>query len=325
MRRRDFVMAALMAPALPSFQAYAQPAPGKVWRVGYLYPGNEDDPVTQEGLDVFRTHLAKLGYTEGRNVVIDTKFANGTPDRLGKLARDMVAGHPDMIAAIATPAIAAAQKETNTIPIVMMPATDPIGSGFVKSLAHPGGNITGMANMYGDSLGKTMELLHELLPAAKRLAILASSNPTHPQQLIIANDAAKALGIGAISVVAPNESDLGQAFEKITAERCDALFVLADPVRPPIVTLAARAKLPAVYQYVGFVDLGGLASYGAEFKAIIRKGAEYAVRIFKGANPAETPVEQPVAFELAINLKTAKELGLSVPGSILARADKIIE
>jgi putative ABC transport system substrate-binding protein len=223
------------------------------------------------------------------------------------------------------PAIGAAQKATSTIPIVMMPATDPVGSGFVKSLAHPGGNITGMANMFGDTVGKSMELLHRLLPATKRVAILASSNPAHPQQLTIASEAAKTLGINPIPVIAPNQSDLEQAFEEMTAERCEALFVLADPVRPPIVALAAKAKIPAVYQFAGYVVLGGLASYGVKFDAVYRKGAEYTARIFKGANPAEMPVEQPVVFELAINLKTAKELGLNIPEGILARADKIIE
>src|SRR6185312_2340362 len=140
-------------------------------------------PVDRAGYDLFRSELARLGFAEGKNVVIDAKWANGKPDKLGGLAKEIVAAHPDVVVAIATPAIAAAQKATSTIPIVMMPATDPIGSGFVKSLAHPGGNITGMANMYGDSLGKSIELLHGLLPAAKRLALLASSNPTHPQQL----------------------------------------------------------------------------------------------------------------------------------------------
>lgn len=325
MKRRDLVAALLTIPIARPSVAFAQSSSSKVWRVGYLYPGNLDNPSDQAGFDLFRSELRRLGFPEGANLVIDARFAKGNPDTLDALAKAVAAARPDVIVAIATPAIAAAQKASNTIPIVMMPATDPIGSGFVRSLARPGGNITGMANMYGDSVGKSVELLHSLLPAARRIAVLMSSNPTHPQQLEIANAATKALGLVTIPVMAPSQNDLEQAFEKMRAEKCDALFVLADPVRPPIVQLAAKAKVPAVYQYAGYVDLGGLASYGAEFSAILRKGAEYVVRIFKGANPAETPVEQPVVFELAINLKTAKELGLTIPETILARADRIIE
>lgn len=164
-----------------------------------------------------------------------------------------------------------------------------------------------------------------LLPDSKRIAVLMSSNPTHPQQLEIATSAMKALGLVAVPAMAPAQDDLPRVFEKMRADSCDALFVLADPVRPPIVTLAAEAKLPAIYQYAGFVELGGFASYGAEFSAILRKGAEYAVRIIKGAIPSETPVEQPIVFELVINMRTAKELGVKVPDAILARADRVIE
>jgi putative ABC transport system substrate-binding protein len=325
MKRRDFVAALLTISITRPSVAFAQSSSSKVWRVGYLYPGNLDNPSDRAGFDLFRSELGRLGFPEGEHLVIDAKFAKGEPDTLDALAKAVAEARPDVIVAIATPAIAAAQKASNTIPIVMMPATDPIGSGFVRSLARPGGNITGMANMYADSVGKSVELLHSLLPAANRVAVLMSSNPTHPQQLEIASTVTKALGLVTIPVMAPNQNDLEQAFEKMRAEKCEALFVLADPVRPPIVQLAAKAKIPAVYQYGGYVDLGGLASYGAEFNAILRKGAEYVVRIFKGADPAETPVEQPVVFELVINLKTAKELGLTIPETILARADRIIE
>lgn len=308
-----------------SIVTFAQAASGKIWRVGYLYPGDLDNPSDRAALDVFRSELGRLGFHEGDNLVIDPKWARGQPNTLISLAQEMVDARPDVIVAIATPAIAAAQKVTATVPIVMMPATDPIGSGFVKSLAKPGGNITGMANMYGDSVGKTVELLHSLLPDARRIAVLMSSNPTHPQQLEIATASLKTLGLAPIPVSAPSQDDLPQAFEKMQAEGCDAIFVLADPVRPPIVTLAARARIPAIYQYAGFVEMGGFASYGAEFSAILRKGAEYTVRIIKGAKPSETPVEQPIVFELVINMRTAKELGAKVPDAILARADRVIE
>jgi putative ABC transport system substrate-binding protein len=325
MKRREFVATSLAIAIMRPNIAFAQQPSSKVWRVGYLYPGNLDNSSDRAGFDVFRSELGRLGFPEGAHLVIDAKFAKGRPDTLDVLAKEIADAHPDVIVAIATPAIAAAQKATDKIPIVMMPATDPVGSGFVNSLAHPGGNITGMANMYGDSVGKSIELLHSILPAAKRIAVLMSSNPTHPQQLEIAVTAMKALGLAATPVMAPSQNDLEQAFEKMRMENCDALFVLADPPRPPIVQLAAKAKIPAIYQYAGFVELGGLASYGAEFNAILRKGAEYVVKIFRGANPADIPVEQPIVFELAINLKTAKELGLRIPEVILARADRTIE
>lgn len=318
MNRRQVIAALLMIPATP---ARAE----RVWRVGYLYSGNLDNPADRAGFDLFRSELARLGFAEGKNVIIQTAFAKGSPSALPALAKELVDFRADVIVAIATPAIAAAQRATSNIPIVMMPATDPIGSGFVKSLAHPGGNVTGMANMYGDSIGKSVELLHSLLPQVKRVAVLMSSNPTHPQQLDIARTALNALGLAAVPAMAPNQSDLEAAFDTISSEKCDALFVLADPVRPPIVKLAAKAKLPAVYQYTGYVDLGGFASYGPEFNAILRKGAEYVAKILRGAIPAETPVEQPVVFELVVNLKTARELGINVPESILVRADRIIE
>ena len=318
MNRRQVVAAFL---TISLTQAHAE----KIWRLGYLYSGSLDNPADRAGFDLFRSELAKLGFSEGKNVIIQAAFAKGNPSTLPALAKDLVDFRADVIVAIATPAIAAAQKATSTIPIVMMPATDPIGSGFVKSLARPGGNITGMANMYGDSIGKSVELLHSLLPQAKRIAVLMSSNPTHPQQFEIARSALKTVGLVAVPAIAPNQADLETAFETIEKENCDAIFVLADPVRPPIVKLAAKVKLPAVYQYTGYVDLGGFASYGSELNAILRKGAEYVARIFRGALPAETPVEQPVVFELAVNLKTAKELGIIVPEQILLRADRVIE
>jgi putative ABC transport system substrate-binding protein len=208
----------------------------------------------------------------------------------------------------------------------MAPATDPIGSGFVKSLAHPGGNVTGMANMVGDAIGKGVELLHTVLPSAKRIAVLGSNNPTRPQQYELADAAMKSLGLETVRIVAPpTPGDLAQAFETMKQENCDALFVLADVTRPAIVTLAARSRLPAIYQTSQFVPMGGLASYGVQLEAIYRKVAQYVVRIFQGAAPAEFPVEQPVVFELGLNLKTAASLGLTFPDSVMARADKVIE
>jgi putative tryptophan/tyrosine transport system substrate-binding protein len=182
-----------------------------------------------------------------------------------------------------------------------------------------------MANMVGDAVGKGVELLHTILPSARRIAVLMSNNPTHPQQYELAETSIKSLGLAAVRVVALTPGDIDQAFESIKQENCDALFVLADVTRPAIVTSAARSRIPAIYQSGPYVPLGGLASYHPKLEAIFVKVAQYCDRVFKGADPAELPVEQPVVFELAVNLKTAASLGLILPDSIMVWADKIIE
>jgi putative ABC transport system substrate-binding protein len=325
MRRRDFVSLVAHAVAFGPGIALAQKSASKVWRVAYLYPGNLDNPPDRALFDAFRAEMRELGYIEGKNLIIDNRNAEGKAERLASLVSELIALHPDLIVAVATPAIAAAKHATSTIPIVMAPATDPVGSGFIKSLARPGGNITGVANMFGDAIGKSVELLHAIVPSAKRIAVLMSANPTHPQQYELVEVAAKTLGIAIVRVIAPTPGDLEQAFDRMRHENCDALFVLADPTRPTIVSLAAQARTPAIYQFSNFVDLGGLASYGPELKPIYRNVAQYVDKIFKGANPAELPVEQPVVFEFALNLKTAMALGLTIPDNVLARANKVID
>jgi putative tryptophan/tyrosine transport system substrate-binding protein len=324
MRRREFIGLIGGVAAWP-LAAQAQQPSGKVWRVAWLSPVFADTLVDKEIMQAFRSEMRELGYVEGKNLIVDSRYGEGHIERLPLLTSELIALHPDVIVALATPAIAAAQRATSTIPIVMAPATDPIGSGFVKSLAHPGGNISGVANMYGDAIGKSVELLHTILPAAKRVAVLMSSNPTHPQQYALVGAAAKALDLMVIAIMAATPADLQQAFKEMRLQDCDALFVLADATRPTIPSLATEAKIPAIYQFSSYVDLGGLASYGAALPPMFRKAAQYVDKIFKGASPAELPVEQPVAFELALNLKTAAALGLTIPDAVLARADKVIE
>ena len=325
MERREFIGLLGGAATAWPFVALAQHSTGKVWRVAYLYPGTLSNPADSAIFQHFRTEMRDLGYIEGKNLVIDDRSADGKVDRLPSLVSELIALRPDVFVAIATPAIAAAQRATSTIPIVMAPATDPVGSGFIKSLARPGGNITGMANMFGDSTGKSLEFLQAIVPTAKRIAVLMSTNPTHPLQYEMANAAAKALGVVVVPVVAPTPADLESAFDRMRQENCDALFVVADATRPTIIPLAAKSKIPAFYQFSAFVAAGGLASYGPDLKPIYQKAAQYVDRLFKGANPAELPVEQPVGFELAVNLKTATSLGLTIPDTVLARADKVIE
>jgi putative ABC transport system substrate-binding protein len=230
-----------------------------------------------------------------------------------------------VLVTIATPAIAAAQRATSTIPIVMTPANDPIGSGFVKSFSRPGGNITGLATMYGDITSKSIDVLRAVLPDAKKIAVLMSSNPTHPSLYEASSAAARAVGLSTVPIVAATPADLERAFQDIRKENCDAVFVLADPIRLTIVALAAAASIPAIYQNTEFVEAGGLASYGPSLSIMFRRSAQYVDKIFKGAAPAELPVEQPTKFELVLNLKTAKLLNLSIPEAVVLQADKVIE
>jgi putative ABC transport system substrate-binding protein len=324
MRRRELIALIFGAAARPLVARAQQPST-KVWRVAYLYPGFLDNPPDHAIFDVFRAEMRQLGYIEGKNLVIDTRTAEGKAERLPSLINELIALKPDVIVAIATPAIAAAQRATSTIPIVMAPATDPVGSGFIKSLAHPGGNITGVANMFGDSIGKSVELLHAIQPGAKRIAVLMSTNPTHPQQYKLVETAAKTFDLAVVPITAATPADLEQAFNKMGQEKCDAVFVLADPTRPKIVSLAAERKLPTLYQFSVYADLGGLASYGASIAPLFQMAAVYVDKILKGVDPADFPVEQPVVFEFVLNLKTAAALGLRIPDSIVARADRVIE
>lgn len=319
MRRRQFLGVVGGAAAWP-LTATAQQ--GRVWRVGYLIPTFLD----ADGLlGAFVKEMSSLGYTEGINLILDKRAAEGHNDRLPALANELVALRPDAIVAVATPAVAAAQRATSKIPIIMTPATDPIGSGFVQSFAHPGGNLTGLANMYGDLTAKLLEVLHLIVPDARKICVLMSSNPTHPPLYKVASAAAEAIGLSTIPIVASTAADLDQAFQEIEKNHCDAVYVLADPIRPNIVSLAAAARIPAVYQIGEFVEAGGLASYGPNLKILFTRSAHYVDSILKGRNPADLPVEQPTKFELVINLKTAKSLGLSIPESVVFLADKVIE
>jgi putative ABC transport system substrate-binding protein len=317
MKRRAFIAGLGTGIAWPT-TIWAQQQ--KVWRIGVLF----SSPLNP-GLAIFRQQMIDQGYVEGKNFIIDARESNGRFDLLPGLAKEIIDGHPDVIVAEATPAIAAAQRATTTIPIVMSPSTDPIGSGFVKSFAHPGGNITGFANMFGDLTAKSLEILHLVVPGAKSVAVLMSTNPTHAKLFEVARDGAKRIGLSALPFVAPTPTDLERVFLEIKKTSCNALYVLADPYRPVIVEMAASAQLPAIYQYSLFVDIGGLMSYGPDVLAIFKRAATYVDKIIKGAHPSDLPVEQPTKFDFALNLKTAKALGLLIPESVALLADKVIE
>ena len=254
MRRREFIMLAGGTAVTLPLAAYAQQ--GKVWRIGYLHTTFLDTPGDAALLEAFTSELRKLGYNEGKNLIIDKRAAEGHIERLPALASELVALQPDAIVAVATPAITAARRATLTIPIVMTPAGDPVGSGFVKSLSHPGANITGLASLSGDEPAKTFEFLHTIVPGAVKIAVLMSANPTHANQYQLASAAAQALGLSTVPIVAATPEDLPRAFQDITQANCGALFVLGDPLRPAIVSLAAAARIPAGYQYREYAKLG---------------------------------------------------------------------
>jgi putative ABC transport system substrate-binding protein len=232
-----------------------------------------------------------------------------------------------VIAGGGTATIAALQRATSSIPIVMTVVADPIGSGFVKSLAKPGGNITGLANLAVDLAAKSLELLHVAAPNAKRIAVLMGPGANHEPMVEEAHAAAGALGVTIIPVMARSTpADLNDAFATMRKEDCDALVVLPRPSNMQrLVQLADASRLPAIYNVTGFVDLGGLLSYSANFTELTRQAAIYVDKILRGAHPADLPVEQPTRLELQVNLKTAKALGLTIPDSIIVRADKVIE
>jgi putative ABC transport system substrate-binding protein len=304
----------------------AQPRPGRIRRVGYLSPGALSDAGPASFLQAFRRRLAELGHREGRDVIIDAREAGGDFARLPRLAAELASLAPDVIVAAATSAALAIQRTTSSIPIVIASAADPVANGFVKSLAHPGGNITGLSNMAPDLTARTMDVLRALAPAARRIAVLMSANPSHLGVLRDARAAAQTFGAKVVALTAAVPGDLDEAFATMAKQRCDALVVPADAhLDLEIVDLAATARLPAIYQFRELVQAGGLASYGPSFVDLFRRAAAYVDRIFKGAGPAELPVEHPTKFELVINLQTAKALGLDVPATLLATAHEVIE
>jgi len=298
-------------------------------RIGYLVLNLDVNPRNR---DAFRQGLRDLGYVEGRNLVIEYRDAGGKPERLAASAAELVALNVDVIVSPGTLASLAAKRATATIPIVVPTIGDPVADGLVKSLAQPGGNVTGLSNLTNDLIGKCMQLLKEAVPGATRVAVL-----THPGSATAKTDkdfatraqaAGRSLGFVVQLIDAGRPVDLDRAFAEMSRWRANALVVMPYATllqeRARIVALAAKQRLPAVYAYRENVVAGGLMSYGADLADQFRRSAAYVDRILKGAKPADLPVEQPTKFELIINLKTAKALGLTIPQSILVRADEVI-
>jgi putative ABC transport system substrate-binding protein len=319
----------LLLLAAPLGMATAQP-PQKVPRIGYLNPGSASDPLRQRRLEVFRQGLRELGYVEGQNIAIESRWAEGKYDRYPALAADLVRLTVGVIVATGGAATQAAQQATRTIPIVMSHVLDPVGSGHVPSLARPGGNVTGISMMAPDLVGKQLELLNEVVPKVSRVALLWNpANPASAPQLRGAEAAARALGVRLQTLEAQDPQEIASAFASMTRERAGALVVLSDAIflnqRRQIAELAAKRRLPSVYGLTDFAEAGGLMVYGANLLDLERRATIYVDKILKGAKPADLPVEQPTKFELVVNGKTAKALGLTIPPSLLLRADQVIK
>jgi ABC-type uncharacterized transport system substrate-binding protein len=315
--------AMLLALCLP---AEAQ-QPNKVSRIAYLGGGSAE--LEKVWLDAFLQGLRELGYFEGKNIVVERRFAAGQYDELPELAAELVRLKVDVILAASTPVAHSVKKATSAIPVVMVVA-DPIGTGLVSSLAKPGGNLTGLSDFHGDLITKRLEILKEVVPSASRIAVL--SNPGNPSCSLQTKDlaaVAPALGVTLYAVEAKGPDDIAPGFATIKKQRAGAVVVCGDRLfsthRRSIFELSNQNRLPAIYSTKEYADAGGLMSYGANFPDLYRRAATYVDKILKGTKPADLPVEQPIKFEFVINLKTAKQIGLTIPPNVLARADKVIK
>jgi putative ABC transport system substrate-binding protein len=322
MRRREFL--AILGGAAWPLTAHAQSS-GKVPTIGFL---DATSSATQgQIVSAFSQRLRELGWLEGRNIQLEVRWAEGRRERYVEIAAEFVRLKVDVIVTYAVPAIIAVKQATSTIPIVFAAAGDPVGNGLVASLARPGGNLTGMSNQSADLVGKRIEMLREVVPALRRLAVMtnvSAANAVQEQNEVEAT--ARTLGLETVPLPIRSAADIGAAFAGLKA---DALYVVIDPLvntnRVQINTHALGARLPTMHAFREFAVAAGLMSYGPNLPDLYRRAAEYVDKILRGAKPADLPVQQPIKFDLVINLTTAKTLGVTVPPSLLARADEVIE
>jgi ABC-type uncharacterized transport system substrate-binding protein len=326
MRRREFITLLGSAAAWP-LAARAQQA-SMITRIGFL--GNSTAELEANLIGPFRDGLRALGYEEGRNIAIEYRWAEGKYERFPALIAELIASKAEVIVTAGTPASLAVKTATASIPVVMIAVGEPVATGLVASLARPGGNITGVTSISPEIEGKRLELLREVMPDLAHIAVLW--NAGSPVQVIQESEtrvAAQALGMKMLSLGVRTLEEIEGAFATMLRERPEALFVLADRLflhhRKRIMDFAVQHRLPGVHAYRELVEVGGLMSYGPSYADMHRRAATYVVRILKGEKPADLPVERPVKFELVLNLKTAKALGLEVPPTLLTRADEVIE
>jgi ABC-type uncharacterized transport system substrate-binding protein len=302
----------------------------KVPRVGYISPGSSSDQLRLRRFEAFRQGLRELGYVEGQNIVLEPRWAEGGYAQYPALAADLVRLKAGIIVAVGGAATKAAKQVTRTIPIVMSVVVDPVGSGLVPSLAHPGGNLTGISIMATDLIGKQFELLREVVPKVSRMALLWNpANPSHAPAISHVKAAARSLGVQLQLLEARDPQEIDRAFAAMTREQAGALVVLPDAIFTnqvrQIAELAVQRRLPSIYGVSENAEAGGLMVYGTDFVDLERRAATFVDKILKGAKPGDLPVEQPTKFELTINLKTAKALGLTIPQSLLLRAGRVID
>jgi ABC-type uncharacterized transport system substrate-binding protein len=326
MKRRKFISTAALGVLAAPFAARAQPQ-AKIYRIGFLAAGSAER--SRQFMAPFEQGLRGLGYVEGKNIIIERRYADADYARAQQLAAEFARLRVDIIVAPATGVAHAAKNATQTIPIVMT-ATDPVGTKLVASLARPGGNVTGLTNIAPEVTGKQVELLREIRPRLARVAVLV--NPANPSTIRVVTEAAaraRRLAVRVQLVMVPTAADLDLAFAEMAREHAEALIVQGDPLlvseRIRIINLASRQKLPQIYVLREYVDAGGLMAYGASYPDLLRRAAVYVDRILRGAKPADLPVEQPTKFELVINLLAAKTLGLTVPRRLLLRANEVIQ
>jgi putative ABC transport system substrate-binding protein len=326
MRRREFIGLLGGAAAWP-FAARAQQL-GKVWRIGVLETISSELNATN--FDALRNGLRNLGYVEGQNLTIEYLSADGQEERFPQLASELVRSNVDVIVTRGTPAVFAAKTATTTIPVVMTASGEPLASGVISGLARPGGNVTGLSAFTNELIPKRIELLKVAMSGIARVAFLQNmSNPVAPSQWEEFKNATRSLGIEPLLLDVRKPEDVVRAFDTAGMQRANALAVGNDTVthasRRQIVELAAQRRLAAIYATREFVDAGGLIAYSVNYADLYRRAATYVDKILKGAKPADLPVEQPTKFDLVINLKTAKALGLEIPDKLLALADEVIE
>jgi len=325
MKRREFITPVGGTVAAWPFAARAQQA-GKQPTIGFL---GAAPSIESQRIAAFVQRLRELGWIDGRNLAIEYRWAEGRNERYTEIAAELVRLKVDVIVTVATPATLAAKQATTVIPIVFLTASDPVGTGLVASLARPGGNVTGLANQISDTTGKKLEFLREVVPGLRRLAIMANvANPAAVLDMGEAQVTGRALGLEVTTSEIRRAEDISPAFDALKG-RADALYLCPDPLmntnRTQINIFAVRARLPTIYGVRDFVQAGGLMSYAPNLPNQFRRAADFVDKILRGAKPGDIPVEQPTKFELVINLTTAKALGLTVPPSLLARADEVIE
>jgi putative ABC transport system substrate-binding protein len=325
MKRRVFITLLGSAALCWPLAARAQP---HIARIGFM--GNSTAALEANLVDAFREGLRELGYEEGRNFVIEYRWADGNYDQFPALVAELVAAKVDLIVTAGTPAALAVKKATATVPLIMVAVGDPVGTGLVPSLARPGGNVTGLSSIAPDLEGKRLQLLREIVPALSHVAMFVNSaNPFHVSSMSQARAAAQTMGIKLQLHDIQKSEDLDAAFAALRKERPDALLILADRIflhnRQRVVDFTREQRLPNVNAYKELVEVGGLISYGPSYEDMHKRAAIYVDKILKGARPADLPIEQPSKFTFIVNLKAAKELGVTVPSQMLGLADQLIE